>query len=284
MRQIRAIPILWSLLVSPGLALAATADVRVCASSECSVFDNKTFGGSGQPAFIEADLIGPTVEVFNDFDGRLVATGGATAFGRVGLGSLHASAQITVNVEPGTGARVHIGATSDVAFADSVRVRSSSLATGTPVMLSAIMAISGGGRGSALLRISRQGTFLGGDADTAGGQFDGLESLTTTFEAKVGDLLRLEMELAARVSCAPCIFPPDVPARTYTQVSDYGNSAFLYLAAVDPGLGITFSGTNGYDYLQPAPVPLPATAGLLGAALLSLWCRGLRTATANCPA
>lgn len=273
MRQILPFPFLLTLLASPGLVQAATADIQVCASSDCTVLDNKTFGGPGQPVAIEADLVGPTVEVFSDFDGRLVATGGATAFGRVGLGSLHATAQITINVEPNTGARVEIAANSAVAFQDSVRVRSSSLASGTPVTLTANMVIGGGGRGSALLRISRLGTFLGGDSDTAGSLSDTLESLTTTFAAKVGDLLLVEMELAARVSCAPCIFAAAVPARALTQVSDYGNSAYLYLAGVDPGLGITFEGTNGYNYLQPAPVPLPGALGLFGAALLAGWRR-----------
>jgi len=271
----RYLPLFLAGLMFPGPALAAIADLRICASNECTVVDNESFGAGNQPREVEVNVVGSTLEFTSTFDGMVAATASATAFGRVGLGSLHAATDLTVNVVANRSARVFIGGTAEIEYSDSVRVLSASLPTGTPVTLVANMPISGGGRGAASLAIStlEGSTFrsLGGDADTAGGVFDTIESLSTTFEAMVGQLLRVEMTLAARVSCAPCILTaPATADSTFTQVSNYGSSAYLYLAALDPSLGITFSGTGGYDYLQPAPVPLPGSAAFLGAALLAL--------------
>jgi hypothetical protein len=195
---------------------------------------------------------------------NMVFTGNAIA--RARPGSLHASAEVKL---VGTGGGPPgISAYGYVEIDDQIKVRSSTLADGTAVTLSALLDITGLGPGSISLNVrgSRNGIFpwlVFGDSDNASGTPRRLEDIGGSFTAFIGETLYVNYALRASTGVSTAGWQQIDVQNGRAAASTYGNSAYLYFSSADPAVDVFIEGESGYDYVQPPPVPEPETVLLM---------------------
>ncbi|MGE3391550.1 MAG: hypothetical protein AB7O21_16195 [Gammaproteobacteria bacterium] len=156
---------------------------------------------------------------------------------------------------------------------DTFRVRSDSLAAGTPVDLVFDLVVGGNGRFDSSYLVEQRATFNGGPLGipkgislSLSGGFDGIGGTTSgVIHALVGE--RYAIEYSLRVDAT--VSTSGQTEGTRFAVSDYANTGHFYVQATDGAVFLDVE--SGHDY-TPAPVPLPAGGWLLLSGLI-LTCR-----------
>lgn len=197
---------------------------------------------------------------------NFVMNGTARAFAN--LGQLHAST--FVQIQGAGGSNVSIGGRTFAQVTDNVTVKSSVLPNGTPVTVRARLDVNGSGGGR--LSFGVKGFNQQVDrANDLGAVVDRLDDFETTFSAKVGESFDVIYGLVAYTRMISDGWGPGDVLNGRNNSADYGNSAFLYMAGLDPSQGVFLANDSGYDYAFPSAVPLPGAALLLTSVLPLLW-------------
>jgi hypothetical protein len=205
-------------------------------------------------------------QVFNNANNepRLGLLASATITAEIGRLAAYASAESDGSTFLGAPQFVSAGA-EGTAF-DRFRVRSTTLALGTPVELSFDLVVGGNGRFDARYLVTQVSSF---DGNPLNGQSKGLTlslsgsfsdsggQTTGTIQALVGERYKLEYSLGVTA----LVSTSNQTGGERFSVSDYSHTAHYYAT---PALtGVTLFTESGFDYTAPAPVPLPAVGWTL---------------------
>jgi len=185
-------------------------------------------------------------------------------------GSLHAAAEVQLTGTGGGGSTPRPGVTAIgyVEVRDQIKVNSSTLPDRTVVTLNVLMEITGQGRGQVGVTVrGRKAGISGlaglfGDDQIAGDEDESLQGISGQFTAEVGSTLTIDYFLRSSTGVPTAGWGAADRLNGRARNSDYGNSAYLYFSVADPQ-NVSLEGLGGYDYVQPNPVPLPATFWLL---------------------
>jgi PEP-CTERM motif len=187
-------------------------------------------------------------------------------------GSLHANVEVRLD---GFGGGIGGGVTglASAQIEDRIKVSSATLAKDTAVVMTTQLDVSGKGRGnlSLTIRASRPG-FSGlvrvfDDSNYTDSESESLQSIAGQFTAYVGESLYLDYYLNASTGVSNAGWTQIDVLNGRARNSDYGNSAYLYFASVDPA--VEWISDSGALY-RVAEVPEPRSWAMMLLGLAAL--------------
>lgn len=155
---------------------------------------------------------------------------------------------------------------ASVQVEDRIQVKSATLAQGTAVVLTTLLDVSGTGRGNLSLSIrgSRPGLpgIVGvfGDSNYTNSEGASLQSIAGQFTAYVGETLFIDYYLNASTGVSNAGWGALDVLNGRARTSNYGSSAYLYFASVDPS--VQWVADSGASY-RAAVVPEPGSYAMM---------------------